>query len=133
MPFIRCIIRQCDVKETPEEVCRQMMLRKMVEEWGYLPSLIAVEKQIPEKRRRVDIFAYAAVEGSLKPLIVIECKQKKITRQAIRQALGYNMALGAPFVALVDAQGNWHCFHKQQNGYVSYTGEPTYHALCKFS
>jgi hypothetical protein len=77
----------------------------MVDELGYPKGLIAVEKEIStlalnDPNRRIDILCYAMGKNGLMPLLLIECKAEKLTPQAERQALGYNDAIGAPFVAL---------------------------------
>lgn len=72
----------------------------MITDLGYPKGLIAVEKEIVSLNRRMDILCYRPANGGLAPLLLIECKAEKITIDAERQALGYNDACGAPFIAL---------------------------------
>jgi len=103
-------VRSSWVAATPEEIVRQLWLKKMVCELGYPKELIAVEKElktfphlasatVPD--RRVDIVCY---DSSLKPLVLVECKAESLSMKAMEQALGYNLYVQAPYVALVNGQ-----------------------------
>lgn len=95
----------------PEERVRQALLRLMVEELGYPRPLLVVERalaQLPHlqqaeglPQRRIDLLAYGKIEGSLKPLLLVECKADRVLPAALNQLLGYNHFVGAPFVAAV--------------------------------
>ncbi len=105
-------IRKCWIKKTPEELVRQGVLKKITEELGFPPSLIAIERDLRSlphlvhfsgelPQRRIDIVCFGKnKEGSLFPLLLIECKKGPITKAARRQVLGYNSFVGASFVAL---------------------------------
>lgn len=108
-----CPVRKCYVKATPEEIVRHFWLSKMVGELGYPPSLLVVERKISEisslqrgkvPNRRVDILCYS---NSLEPLLLIECKATRLSPKMLRQVLGYNLYIGAHFVALVDKNQVW--------------------------
>jgi hypothetical protein len=71
----------------------------MLNELGYPKGLIAVEMSLGTAKRRADIVCYRCQEG-LTPLLIVECKAAKITREAQEQAFGYNDTLAAPFVCL---------------------------------
>src|SRR5690242_1968972 len=103
-------IRSLWVKATPEELVRQRWIRRMVDELGFPKELIVVEKGIQElphlafrkaPERRLDILCYGKGEDSLFPLLLIECKEGKLSESAINQVLGYNHFVEAPFVAVV--------------------------------
>ena len=77
----------------------------MIDELGYPKGLIAVEKSIASlgasnPDRRIDIVCYAPDKEGLQPLLIVECKADRLQSQDKRQVLGYNDAIGAPFVAL---------------------------------
>lgn len=104
-------IRGIWVKATPEEIVRQTILQKMIHQWGYPRELIAVEKQIGEliqgahaaiPLRRIDIvcFKKRADEG-LDPLLLIECKDERLSQKALDQIIGYNSLIKAPFLSVV--------------------------------
>jgi Type I restriction enzyme R protein N terminus (HSDR_N) len=98
----------------PEEVIRQKF-KAFLKQKGFNDSILLQEKALSElphlkgvpflPYRRVDILAYACIEGVLKPLLLVECKDKKITDEALYQVLGYNHYIKAPYVALVAGSG----------------------------
>lgn len=101
-------IRSCWVAATPEEVIRQLWLRKMVLELGFPKELIAVEKelksfphllQVSVPDRRIDIVCYGK---TLEPLLLIECKAVALSPKALDQAMGYNDYVKAPYVAVAN-------------------------------
>lgn len=95
-------VRNLWVAATPEEIVRQLWIKKMVEELGYPKELIAVEKQVVGLNRRLDLLCYSKKKDDLKPLLLIECKAGEIGDEALSQAVGYNSAIGAPYVAVVN-------------------------------
>jgi hypothetical protein len=115
-----CPIRKIWVPALPEEKVRASLLATMTGRWGFPPHLLMVEKglrELPLARhfprlpiRRFDIVAYAESRGTLKPLLVIECKRQTISEKAARQLLGYNYYFRAPFVAVAAAQ-KFLCWH----------------------
>ena len=70
----------------------------MVAELGYPKGLISVERGVG--CRRADIVCYTK---EMSPLLLIECKAGPLNDAAIRQALGYNGKIKAPFVAIANA------------------------------
>lgn len=77
----------------------------MIDELGYPKGLIAVEKSIAslgssDPARRIDLMCYVPGNGGLRPLLIVECKAARLQPQDERQVLGYNEAIGAPFIAL---------------------------------
>ena len=92
-------VRRRLVAATPEELIRQKLLQRMLNELGYPKGLIAVEMSLGKPKRRADIVCYRCSQA-LTPLLIVECKALKISLDAQEQAFGYNAALGAPFVCL---------------------------------
>ena len=137
---VRCLVRHEWVKATPEEIVRQKLLQKMLEEWGYPHSLLLVEKALSQlpcirnsqklPRRRMDIVSYAKNSSNqLAPLIVIECKAACGTLAAanIRQLLGYNYHIGAPFVGIIGGDVQLQVFSATTSLQISEA--PTYKEL----
>ena len=101
---------------TPEEIVRQKILLRMMEDLGYPRELLAVEKELSElphikqknlPQRRIDILCFGKnihPDHSLYPLLLIECKKEKISQAAKEQLLGYNAFVQAYFVALVSKE-----------------------------
>jgi hypothetical protein len=106
------------VEELPEEKIRQLILCQMIDELGFPPSCIAVEKslkqmphlalvnqQIPD--RRVDIICFAKdihPEYPLFPLLVIECKAVPLTPSVVKQVVGYNHYIKSYFIAIANGE-----------------------------
>jgi len=104
--MIYCQIRKKPVAKTPEEGVRQSVIHHMITSLNFPASLIAVEKELGEVKRRVDIAAYTKDEsGGLSPLLLVECKAGRVTQDAITQVLGYNFFLLAPFFAVAGRDG----------------------------
>ena len=85
----------------PEEKIRQTLVQHLVHQLNFPKSYISVEKALDGPNRRYDVLVYGKCRGALKPLLLIECKAERVTRDAVQQALGYNHEIGAPFVAAV--------------------------------
>lgn len=131
-------IRGIWVKATPEEVVRQSVLRKMTGELGYPRELLAVEKELKElsqegalpcPQRRIDILCFTkTLEGDLRPLIVIECKDERLSQKAIDQVIGYNYFIKAPYLSVVTPYekviGHWDKLlqhYRFRRGFLNYS------------
>jgi hypothetical protein len=141
---IFCKIRGEWVTASPEEMIRQQLIQKMVHSLGYpIHSLILEKgiKHIPHSRylpidfpkRRVDLIVMTRHSLSDPyPLLLIECKAVKLNSKMIRQVIGYNLYLKAPFIALVnqaEAQFGW--YNQEQELFTFQTGFPSYQKLLK--
>jgi len=85
----------------PEEIVRQKVIKRLIEECGFPASWIAVEKKVPPLSRRLDILCYI---NGMHPFLLIECKAEKIGEEAAKQAMGYNFYVKAPFVAVANGE-----------------------------
>ena len=98
---IFCDWRRKWVRLTPEEWVRQQLLHRLVEQFGYPASLIAVEVAIKvgEAKKRCDAVVYNTV---MQPLVLIECKAETValTQKTLDQALTYNRKLQVPYLLL---------------------------------
>lgn len=113
-----CPIRKVAVPALPEERVRVQLLCDLIERLEFPAGSIAVEKelsQIPHLRslvgtlptRRIDILCFAKgihPTEEFYPLLVIECKAVKLTSKMVRQVVGYNHYLKAPYIALVNQE-----------------------------
>lgn len=109
-------IRKTYVLALPEEIVRQKLIHKMINELRFPKNLIAVEKDLlslehinerefESKKRRADIICFAKdihPKFSLYPLLMIECKAFKLNQKTIDQVLGYNYHIKACFVAIAN-------------------------------
>ena len=113
---IFCEWRHRWVRLTPEEWVRQQLLHRLVSEYGYPASLIAVEKAITvgEAKKRCDAVVY---DSAMQPLVLIECKAETVplTQKTLDQAITYNRKLNVPYLLLYNGvqtifvHGNSHC------------------------
>ncbi len=98
---IFCAWRGRWVRLTPEEWVRQQLLHRLVEQFGYPASLIAVETAITvgEAHKRCDAVVY---DRQMRPLMLIECKAETIplTQKTLDQAITYNRKLEVPYLLL---------------------------------
>jgi len=105
-------IRLLWVKATPEEEVRQKLIQRMISELGFPKGLIGVEKDLAslvekmdvDPNRRIDLICYTPVKEKIVPLLIAECKAQGIGKDAENQVLGYNEAIGAPFICLANAK-----------------------------
>lgn len=147
MTQIFCRIRKEWVAKQPEEIVRQNLLCYMIEEQGFPPALIAVEKalnQMPHlalvdkkhiPKRRADIVVFARgihPQFDLHPLVMVECKAVKITPRTMNQVIGYNHCVNSPFIVLVNEERlitGWR--DKAKGNYQFINHLPSYVDLCK--
>jgi hypothetical protein len=107
------LIRQMWVAATPEEVVRQTWILRMIGEFKFPRELLVVEKELKalphlaqEKSvlptRRIDLLAFMKRGDTMRPLLLIECKEGVLTQEALDQSIGYNHYVKAPYVAIVN-------------------------------
>lgn len=92
-----CQVRNKDVQLKPEERTRQLWLARLINQYGYPPSRIAVEYPITfgrDSSKRADIVVFDADRPTV-PYIIIEVKQGKL-RDGKEQLRSYAHATGAP-------------------------------------
>ncbi|MBS0622795.1 MAG: type I restriction enzyme HsdR N-terminal domain-containing protein [Verrucomicrobia bacterium] len=123
-------IRGIAVAATPEELVRQRWLRLMLEQLGYPRGLLAVERDIGATRR-ADLIVYEKTQEGLAPLMLVEFKGGALRSVHFRQVIGYNHILGAPFVALANAQEFLLGFVGGGGKYQFTPGLPSYFDLVK--
>ena len=119
-------VRNIWVLATPEEIVRQSLLKKMIDELSYPKELIVVEKALSEipffsaikaPLRRIDVACFAAKihpDHVLYPLLIIECKEsEKDSMKALEQVKGYNYFLKAYFISVAYPGGELFGFLNQ--------------------
>lgn len=94
----------------PEEMVRQLMVQYLLQEKGYSPNRISLEKglQINERAKRFDILVY---DAQVLPLMLIECKapKVKIDNSTFEQAAWYNMPLRVKYLVVSNAIDSYCC------------------------
>ncbi len=96
VPYIKCIIREKEIKLTPEETVRQLFLSKLLNIYGYPKDRITLEFPIHFGRevKRADI-VISDINDSLVPYIIVELKKPKLS-DGKEQLKSYCNATGAP-------------------------------------
>lgn len=116
---IFCDWRRKWVRLTPEEWVRQQLLHRLVEQFDYPASLIAVEQSITvgEAKKRCDAVVY---DRQMSPILIIECKAETValTQKTLDQAVTYNRKLSVPHLML---------FNGPQLIFVTISSNGTYH------
>ena len=95
--YIACLLRNRDVQLKPEERIRQLWLSRLIDQYGYPASRLAVEYPITfgrDSSKRADVVVFDADRPSV-PYIIIEVKQGKL-RDGKEQLRSYAHATGAP-------------------------------------
>lgn len=97
-PYLKCFATGKERSAKPEEIVRQLYLRKLIHEYGYPANRIAVEKGVyfgssmHEKRADIVVFEKDAPDT---PYIIVECKKPK-RKDGLEQLKSYCNAEGSP-------------------------------------
>lgn len=133
-------IRKLWLAYSPEELVRQHFICHMLD-LGYPVEAIIVEKKIADiatlfagyttgysYERRVDILV---LSPEIKPLLLVECKGRiKLSNCVLKQAIGYNSLINAPFITLVNNKFiRTYCFEGNNYNFVDYL--PSYSEICR--
>ena len=95
-PYIKCLVREKEIKLTPEEAVRQLYIYKLIHEYGYPTDRIQLETPIHFGRevKRADITIMDKDRPTV-PYIIVELKKPKLT-DGKEQLKSYCNATGAP-------------------------------------
>ena len=95
-PYIKCLVREKDIKLTPEEAVRQLYVYTLIHKYSYPVSRIQLETPIHFGRevKRADI-AIMDKDRPMVPYIIVELKKPKLT-DGKEQLKSYCNATGAP-------------------------------------
>lgn len=79
-PYIKCLVREKEIKLTPEEAVRQLYIHKLIHEYGYPTDRIQLETPIHFGRevKRADITIMDKDRPTV-PYIIVELKKPKLT------------------------------------------------------
>lgn len=96
VPYVRCLIRNKQIKLTPEEVVRQLFLMTLIDDYGYLATRIELEYSVTfgTEKKRADICIFDK-DKSTAPYILVELKKPKL-KDGKEQLKSYCNATGAP-------------------------------------
>lgn len=142
-----CPLRKIWVAALPEEKIRQALIQKMTQHLGYPLGNIALEKsldQLPHlqartslPKRRTDLIVFAKdlhPQYAFYPLLLVECKAVPLTNKVLRQIIGYNQFVGAPFISAVNqTQAYLGLYHPECKDFIFKEGLFSYDFLLKWA
>ncbi|MBI5346761.1 MAG: type I restriction enzyme HsdR N-terminal domain-containing protein [Chlamydiae bacterium] len=116
----------------------------MILELGFPKGLIAVEKELDTlpylqggvlNKRRADIICFAKnihPKHELYPLLMIECKAVKITKETLNQLKGYNHFVKALFISMAnDEEIKTLWYNAKNKNYDMVDFLPSFHEMIK--
>ena len=95
-PYLKCLKRNKDIQAKPEEIVRQLMLDKLLNEYNYPVNQIEVEYIVNfgREKKYADIIILNGADGT-SPYCVLEIKKHK-GKDGKEQLKSYTNATGAP-------------------------------------
>jgi len=97
-PYLKCLASEKDRPAKPEEIVRQLYIRRLITQYGYPSERIAVEKGVyfgsSMAAKRADIVICEEGDSDT-AYIIVECKKPK-RRDGIEQLKSYCNAEGSP-------------------------------------
>ena len=124
VPYVQCIIREKEIKLTPEEIIRQLYLNKLINVYGYSKDRITLEYPIHFGRevKRADI-VISDINDPLVPYIIVELKKPKLT-EGKEQLKSYCNATGAPIGVWTNGEQISYYNRKDPNYFEDITNIP---------
>ena len=117
--YVICPVRKKEVLAKPEELIRQLWIRRLLSDYGYALSNITVEYPITFGRdtsKRADIVVYDADRHSV-PYIIVEVKKER-AKDGKDQLKSYTHATGAPLAIWSNGADSIYWHRKNPNYFV---------------
>ena len=123
-PYVKCQVRDKDIKLTPEEAVRQLYLYRLIHKYKYPVSRMQLESPIHFGReiKRADIAIFDKDHPTV-PYIIVELKKPKLT-DGKEQLKSYCNATGAPIGIWTNGQQNSFYNRKDPNYFEAITDIP---------
>ena len=111
--YLQCLVRDKEVKLTPEEIVRQLYAKKLISDYGYDRSRLAFEYTIffGRESKRADIVIRDEKDRNT-PYIIVELKKPK-AKDGREQLKSYTHATGASMA--VWTNGSAITYHQRKN------------------
>lgn len=117
--YVACLVRDKQIKLTPEEIIRQLYLDKLMNEYGYAKNKIRVEVAVQkgrdtgekEGKKRIDILV-CDEKGS--PYIIVEVKKPKV-KDGYAQLESYMRWENAPIGVLCNGDSIEEFYHNKED------------------
>jgi len=116
VPYVKCLVRNKDIKLTPEEVIRQLYLMKLHNEYDYPYKIIQLEYPVHFGRevKRADVVILDKIQPTV-PYIIIEVKKPKL-KDGKEQLKSYTHATGAKIAVWTNGD-QIEYFHRKDPNY----------------
>ena len=124
-PYVKCAIRNKDIRLKPEEVVRQLYASRLMEHYGYPRKRLAAEHPVNFGRetKKADIVVFDKDRPDT-PYIVVELKKPKL-KDGKEQLRSYCNATGAPIGVWTNGEQISHYNRKDPNIFEDITDIPT--------
>ena len=124
VPYVKCLVRNKDIRLTPEETIRQLYLRVLIDRHQYLTNRIRVEYEVSfgREKKRADI-AIMDKDRPTVPYIIVELKKPKL-KDGKDQLRSYCNATGAPIAVWTNGDQISHYHRKDPNYFEDITDIP---------
>ncbi len=118
-PYVKCLVRNKEIKLTPEEVVRQLYIAKLHNEYGYPFERMQVEYPVHFGRevKRADIVIFSKIDTTAIDIIV-ELKKPKL-KDGKEQLKSYTHATGAK-IAVWTNGSQIEYFHRKDPNYFEH-------------
>lgn len=104
------VVRKKHVVLTPEEWVRQHFIQYLINQKGFPPSLMQLEKPLNYNQldKRSDIVIY---DKTAQPMVMVECKapQVSITQDTFDQIARYNFSLRVKYLIVTNGINHFCC------------------------
>ena len=125
--YVKCQIRDKEIKLTDEELVRQLYINKLINEYNYPKEKMELEYSVSfgREKKRADIVIFDKV-ATTSPYIVVELKKPKL-KDGKEQLKSYCNATGAPIGVWTNG-GQISFYHrKDPNFFEDLPNIPTFH------
>lgn len=126
-PYVKCIVRQKEIKLTPEEIVRQLFVRMLIQRYQYPVKRMSLEVPVNFGReiKRADIVVFDKDRPNV-PYIMVEIKKPKL-KDGKEQLRSYCNATGSPMGVWSNGGSISYYHRKDPNYFEDITDIPTAH------
>jgi type I restriction enzyme M protein len=116
VPYLKCLIRNKEIKLTPEEVVRQLFVQELTTKYSYPVGRMALEYPVNFGReiKRADVVVFDKDRPTV-PYIIVEVKKPKL-KDGKEQLRSYCNATGSP-IGVWSNGGSISYYHRKDPNY----------------
>ena len=116
VPYVKCLVRNKEIKLTPEEIVRQLFVQMLVLRYGYPINRMSLEYPVNFGReiKRADVVIFDKDRPTV-PYIMVEVKKPKL-KDGKEQLRSYCNATGAP-IGVWSNGGSISRYHRKDPNY----------------